>query len=159
FASASATLQVLVMPTTPEKGRQGLLGTWSETTHTGMSLIVGDDGALGFVAGDGRASTFVTTGVPLVGRAWYRLAASFDAETGAVVLIQEPLAGGHAVTVTRHLTLDPVPRPGPFLMAAWHRDHPDGRGRHAGCFNGRIEAPRAAARALSAEEIALAHSS
>jgi len=156
FATASVTLQALVMPTTPDKGRQALVGTWSETSHTGMSLVVGDDGAAGFIAGDGRTSTVVTTGVPMVARAWYRLAASFDAASGAVVLTQAPLDGGHGVTTVRHLALDPVPRQGPFLMAAWHRVHGDGRGHHAGCFNGRIEAPRIAGRALAADEIAMA---
>ncbi|MBT6204245.1 MAG: hypothetical protein P8Q36_13720 [Alphaproteobacteria bacterium] len=72
------TLQALVMPTTPENGRQGLLGTWSQSEHRGASLIVGDDGAAGLVIGDGKASVFVTTGVPMVKRAWYRLIASFD---------------------------------------------------------------------------------
>ena len=154
--SGGFTLQALVMPTTPGKGRQGVLGTWSETGHTGASLIVGDDGAAGLAVGDGIASAFVTTGVAMVARAWYRLAASFDPATGEVRLVQEPVDGGHGVRVTRRLTLDPVERPGQLLMAAWHRAHPDGRGTHAGCFNGRIEAPRVAARALSEDEISIA---
>ena len=154
FACVSLTLQALVMPTTPDKGRQAILGTWSASSHTGTSLIVGDDGALGLIAGDGRASTVVTTGVPMVARAWYRVSASFDAATGTAVLRQEPLDGGHGVCVRRALTLDPVGRDGPLLMAAWHNAHADGRGQHAGCFNGRIEAPRLSSRALDAAEIA-----
>ena len=69
FAHGGAfTLQALVMPTSPAKGRQGIVGTWSGSEHAGASLIVGDDGAAGLVAGDGRASVFVTTGEPMVPR-------------------------------------------------------------------------------------------
>ncbi len=154
FACASFILQALVMPTTPGKGRQGILGTWSESSHTGASLIVGDDGALGLIAGDGMASAIVTTGVAMATRAWYRVSASFDAATATVELRQAPLDGGHAVMVRRVLTLDPVGREGPLLIAAWHRAHADGRGYHAGWFNGRIEAPRLAATALDEAGIA-----
>ena len=81
FACASLTLQALVMPTTPDKVRQAILGTWSQSSHTGTSLIVGDDGALGLIAGDGRASTVVTTGVQR-----NRFAGSAD---GVEILINE----------------------------------------------------------------------
>ncbi len=148
------TLQALAMPTTPGKGRQGIVGTWSESAHTGVSLVVGDDGAAGLVAGDGAASVWITAGAPMAARAWYRLAACVDAANGTVTLIQEPLAGGRRVERTADLPLDPAACEGPLLMAAWRRD--DGGGRHAGCFNGRLEAPRVASRALDAAEVALA---
>jgi N,N-dimethylformamidase len=151
------TLQATVMPTTPDKGRQGILGTWSETEHRGASLIVADDGSAGLVVGDGNASVFVSTGQRLVKRAWFRLAASYDAASGEVVLIQDPLGGGHRVVRRTRLPLDHAGRPGPLLMAAWHCAHADGRGYHAGCFNGRIEAPRIAAQALSIDDIGAAH--
>jgi N,N-dimethylformamidase len=150
------TLQALVMATTPENGRQGIIGTWSQTEHTGASLVVGDDGAAGLVVGDGKASVWITTGVPLVKRAWYRLAASYDRTSGSAVLVQEPLDGGHGTTRTVALPVEPTGRAGPLLMAAWHHEHDDGRGYHAGCFNGRIEAPRLAGCALEGEAIALA---
>ncbi len=150
------TLQALVMPTTPEKGRQGILGTWSESEHRGASLIVGDDGSTGLVVGDGKASAFVTTGQPMVKRAWYRLAAIYDPSHGDVLLVQEPLDGGHRVERRVTLPLDCSGRAGALLMAAWHCAHDDGRGYHGGCFNGRIEAPRIAGRAFSPEEIVLA---
>jgi len=150
------TLQALVMPTTPGKGRQAILGTWSETTHTGASLAVGDDGAAALVAGNGKASTWVTTGVPMAPRAWYRLAASVDAAGGTVTFVQEPLSGGHPVVHTAALPFDITGNEGPLLMAAWHHVHADGRGLHAGCFNGRIEAPRLSSRALDRDGISLA---
>ena len=152
------TLQALVMPTSPAKGRQGIVGTWSGSEHAGASLIVGDDGAAGLVAGDGRASVFVTTGEPMVPGAWYRVGAAFDPETGAVDLIQQALDTGRSSDRTVPMPVHPEPRQSPLLIAAWHRSHEDGRGSHDGCFNGRIEAPRVSRRALSRDEIATAES-
>jgi len=148
------TFQALVMPTTPGKGRQAIMGTWSESEQAGASLILAEDGSLGFVAGDGHRSAMASTGVAMARRAWYRVAAAFDAERMEVTLTQEPLFGGKPVNFTAPLGLAPKDRRESFLLAAWHRAHDDGRGCHAGCFNGRIEAPRVARRALDATEIA-----
>ncbi len=147
----AVTLQALVMPTTPLKGRQGILGTWSASAHTGLSLVVGDDGAAGLAAGDGRASVFVTTGGAMVTGAWYRVTATFDPGTGVAALHQRALDGDRALERRVRLPLVPVPREGPLFLAAWHRDHGDGRGCHDGCFNGRIEAPRVASGALQSD--------
>ena len=147
------TLQALVMATTPGVRKQGLLGTWSETGQTGASLILAEDGSLGFVAGDGGRSAMVSTGVPLSRRAWYRVAAVFDAASQTVTLHQAPLNGGKPHTTTVPLALKPAPAAGKFLMAAWHHDHTDGRGYHAGCFNGRLEAPGALSRPMGENDL------
>ncbi|MBN35222.1 MAG: N,N-dimethylformamidase [Rhodospirillaceae bacterium] len=152
-AAGGFTLQALVMPTTPSKGRQGLLGTWSETEHCGASLIVADDGSAGLIVGDGKASTLVSTGASMVPRAWYSLAVSYDPAGNTVTIRQTPLDGGRSVEITKTLLLDPAGRTGPLIMAAWHRAHPDGRGVHAGCFNGRLEAPRIVTRCLDAADV------
>ncbi|MEM7123091.1 MAG: N,N-dimethylformamidase beta subunit family domain-containing protein [Pseudomonadota bacterium] len=148
------TLQALVMPTTPGSRKQGLLGTWSETGQTGASLILAEDGSLGFVAGDGDKSAMVSTGVPLSRRAWYRVAAVYDDEGQTVRLHQEPLNGGKPLVTTAPLALAPVPGDGKFLIAAWQHAHPDGRGYQAGCFNGRVEKPCVSTLALDVEELA-----
>ena len=135
------TLQALVMATMPGGGKQGLLGTWSETGQKGASLILAEDGSFGFIAGDGGKSAMVSTGVPLSRRAWYRVAAVFDAASQSVTLHQEPLNGGELHVMTAPLALRPVSTDGKFLIGAWHCEHTDGRGYHAGCFNGRLEAP------------------
>jgi N,N-dimethylformamidase len=147
-------LQALVMPTTPGGKRQAIMGTWSETDQTGASLIVAEDGSLGFVAGDGHRSVVVSTGVTMTRRAWYRAAAVFDVERYEVTLYQEPLFGGKSDVFAAPLGLVPVEGKGPFLIAAWHRAHDDGRGMHAGCFNGRIEAPRVTNLPLGAADLA-----
>ncbi len=148
------TLQALVMATTPGSGKQGLLGTWSETGQAGASLILAEDGSLGFVAGNGKKSAMVSTGVPLSRRAWYRVAAVYEADRQTVTLYQHPLAGGKPVVATAPLALTPASAGGIFLMAAWQRDHVDGLGYHAGCFNGRLETPRVVRRPVDEAEIA-----
>ncbi len=150
------TLQALVMPTTPQMGRQGIIGTWSESDHTGASLIVGDDGAAGLVAGNGHASVVATTGEAMVAGAWYRIAAILDPEAGTMRLFQQALDTGLPVLRRIAVAFPPVLRETRWLMAAWHRDAGDGRGYHAGCFNGRIEAPRVACRAFTPDEVIIA---
>jgi len=153
---AGFTFQALVMATTPGRGRQAIMGTWSETGEAGASLILAEDGSLGFVVGDGHRSAMASTGVALARRAWYRVAAVFDAERQAVALYQWPLSGGKPVSFDAPLGLAPQARHESFLFAAWHHAHGDGRGTHAGCFNGRIEAPRVADRPFDETDLARA---
>ena len=51
---ASFTLQAYVWPTTPGRGRQALVGTWSEAERRGFGLGLDEDGALELRLGDGR---------------------------------------------------------------------------------------------------------
>lgn len=39
--STGATLACYLMPTTPEKGRQAIMGHWNEATQTGIGLEIG----------------------------------------------------------------------------------------------------------------------
>lgn len=154
----SFTVQAIVWPTTPGRGRQALLGTWSEAGKRGFGLMLDEKGALEFRLGDGRSAAQLGTGVKLLARRWYLVAASFDAATGRIVLYQEPLAtksfdGAEPVRaeVETKVRLDGTALP--FLFAAWHRgtaDHPTAYGnlRVGGHYNGRIDRPRLAHRAL-----------
>src|SRR5262249_30739042 len=77
--AGSFTLLAYVLPTTPKKGRQAIMGTWCEPDQTGYGLEIGDDGALALRigAGPGR-TTVISSGVPM-SRRWYLAAATFDA--------------------------------------------------------------------------------
>jgi N,N-dimethylformamidase len=160
---ASFTVQAMVWPTTPTKGRQALLGTWSESAGAGFGLMLDESGALELRIGDGAGGVFrLASGQKLVTRKWYLVAASFDAATGEAVLYQEPLAArGFApsapVRVARRTDIRPAPR-GAFLFAAWHRGEtamptPYGHLVAGGHYNGRIDRPRLAGRALDRAEI------
>jgi N,N-dimethylformamidase len=116
----------MVWPTTPAKGRQALLGTWSEEKAAGFGLMLDESGALELRIGDGAGGVFrLASGQPLLTRKWYLVAASFDAATGEAVLTQEPLAArGFApsapVRIARRSDVRPAARAA-VLFAAWHR--------------------------------------
>ena len=160
----SWTLRVFVWPTTPGRSRQGLLGAWSEPAQRGFGLFLDEDGAPEVRIGDGKGGVArLGTGAPLLERRWYLLAARFDAATGTLELHQSPLT---------EKTFDPAPavvvadvtavRPDcgglPFLFAAWYEgpceapslDRPLRAGGH---YNGKLDRPRLARRALSPVEM------
>ena len=156
--AGSFTLATYVMPTTPDKGRQAIMGTWAEATQSGFGLEIGDDGTLTFRigAGPGRVAS-VSSNAKLVARRWYFAAASFDAETGRMTLWQEPVprhdfhAEADAV-VAAAATVKAAPG-GPLTFAAWSSGAVGGPSCWGGLgftcnFNGRIDSPRLAALAL-----------
>jgi N,N-dimethylformamidase len=152
---SSFTLQAYVWPTTPRKGRQALLGAWSEGEGRGFGLALDERGAPEVRVGDGRGGIArLSTGRPLLERRWYLVAASLDAESGRLELHQEPVADQtfhpegpvHASDVT---VVRPDGRGLPFLLAAWQAGE-----RASGHYNGKIDAPRLAARALDRAAIA-----
>ena len=151
------TLQVFIQPTRvpmrPSPRRQVVMGTWAEDRGDGIALMLDEDGALALLVG--RA--LVTTGVPLTARRWYHVAASVDLPAGTVTLRQTPLAD-HApsleqpAAVTAAIRASPSP-PGDFFLGAARLGIEDGRRRTTWHFNGKIDRPTLARRALSAAEL------
>jgi N,N-dimethylformamidase len=153
----SFTLQKMVWPTTPGRGRQALLGTWCEQTGTGFGLYIDEAGALAVCVGAG-SGTFecLSTGTPLVGRQWYAAAASFDADSGELRVFQRPLnvgpGVGDAVSARKTVSIELVHRePVPLLMEA--QAEAPGAALVGAHFNGKLDRPRVARRALSQTEI------
>jgi N,N-dimethylformamidase len=88
----SFTLQCYIFPTTPEKGRQGLVTKWVETTSSGYGLFIDEQGCLSAEIGDGKGLvTRLSSEKPLLRKVWYLAAVSYDARTGRVTLYQEPV--------------------------------------------------------------------
>jgi len=78
----SFTVQAFIWPTTPDRGEQTLIASWSESGQSGMALSIAADGgglALTLGGGRGKVETF-KTGRALLAHEWYFVAASFDAE-------------------------------------------------------------------------------
>jgi len=154
----SFTLQVFVWPTTPGRGRQALLGTWSEPQGAGLGLGLDDDGALSLRIGDGRGAVEeIASGVPLLPRRWYLVAGGYDAETGELSLLQMPVADASfhaepAVRLRQASKVRPADRAAPFLVAAWDAGGAAGFAA-GGHFNGKLDRPRLARRALAEGEI------
>src|SRR5260370_12258334 len=55
----SFSLQAFIWPTLSGRGRQAILGNWSETLGSGFGLMLGADGALELRLGDGEAAPCV----------------------------------------------------------------------------------------------------
>ncbi len=151
------TLQAFIHPTRvpvrPEPPRQVIMGTWAEDRGAGFALMLDETGALAFLV----ATTVVSTGTPLTGRRWYHVAASVDLVAGTVTLRQTPLADHtpsleRPVAVTATVRATPPPA-GDFFLGAARQTIEDGRLRTTWHFNGKIDRPTLARRALTPAEL------
>ena len=159
-ALARFTLQALIQPTRvpvrPSPRRQVIMGTWAEDRGSGFALMLDETGALALLVG----AALVSTGAPLTARRWYHVAASVDLVVGTVTLRQTPLAD-HApsleppVAVTTTLRAAPPPA-GDFFLGAARDALEDGRLRTTWHFNGKIDRPTLARRALAPAELVAA---
>ncbi|MGY8995429.1 MAG: N,N-dimethylformamidase beta subunit family domain-containing protein, partial [Alphaproteobacteria bacterium] len=164
-ALATFTLDITLWPTTPVGHEQAVMGVWDAKRQAGFLLSIGPEGAaLTTGDGSGTVSRTATKGL-LTAREWYRVTASHDAETGQVIVSQEPCnvdGRGESARQTSgtHETGPALHGDVPFLVGtAW-----GGLGNADGicpvmCFNGKVETPRVAdtvADALSAADCLLA---
>ena len=139
-------LQAWIYPTTPQQGRQGLLGNYGG--DAGYGLFINEGGALELRIGFGDRVEKVSTGVALTAAHWYFVTASYDAASGEIRLHQRRQAYGPAAEATIQRTIAPSAidaRTADFLIAA--------RGQQSGeidaHFNGKIDHPRLYDRALT----------
>jgi N,N-dimethylformamidase len=143
---SSFTLAATIWPTTPNKGRQGIVAKYDPALTAGFALFIDADGA-GALAGD----VTVSAGKPLRERAWYRVWASFDAASKLLSVGQAPLAPAFGIdeAASSVRAVDSVPlldSAAPLLIAAF------GGEPLSGHYNGKIERPWLASRALSAPD-------
>lgn len=156
---SSFTVQAMIWPTTPHKGEQVLVGKWLERSKRGFELMIDAGGAVALRLGGGAGGgETVTTGKPLLEREWVFAAASFDAGTGRVAVYQEPLvryptvessAVRRKTTRLRGLGVSRAP----LVVAARLRAVRNGKPRTAAHYNGKIDSPRLADRALTRVEM------
>jgi N,N-dimethylformamidase len=156
--AAAGSLQAMIWPTLPGSAPQTLLGAFAEAAGAGYALGLDAAGCLTLRLGDGAGGLAeISTGVPLLAREWYRVFASWDAAGGVVRLVQQPLRpyarDDRAALREATVAVRPrVPAGTPFLLAAHDGGLDAGRRVPRGCFNGKIDRPRLAARALSEAE-------
>jgi N,N-dimethylformamidase len=149
FALRSFTLLAYIWPTTPRlPRRQVLLGGHD------YALGIDDGGMLSVHVG----GSTLAAGRPLLERHWYLVAASFDADTGEAWVGQRPLlryAAPGDTTAAAAAFLEARPGGvGGFRIAAGF----DRSGAVTALYNGKVDSPVVAARALSpAERDALIH--
>ena len=158
FTLDNLTLLAYIWPTLPKGGRQALLGTWNVDQQCGYGLSIGIDGALCFDIGDGITRHSLSTGVSLLERHWYLVAVSVDRARGDIWLAQRPLMRYPRDDTSAEISIRidvPAAMGERFRIAAATRQ-PDAPSRPRSdacdCYNGKLEAPLLARRALSAQE-------
>jgi N,N-dimethylformamidase len=145
------TLWAFIWPSTPDKGRQGLLTRWSIADDRGYALGISERGHVEFWVGDGERVDAVQAEVPLVARQWYLVGASYDPSSGIATLYQEPVENRYSNHLSKIVPLDLSAhvsetlriRPGdagrPFLWAGCH-DRNAMRGDFVShTYNGKID--------------------
>ena len=150
------TLHAFVMPTTPGKPGQGILGRYATASETGYALAIENGGLALRVGGE-----TVETGVPFYPWCWYSVAATFDG--GAVRLHARSVAngvnsllspivpiGGEA-SVEANVTAAPQDAGTPFTIGGLARDA--GSSWVDSHFNGKVDRPSVWSRALSEAEL------
>ncbi len=158
---SSFTLAAWIFPTMPTRAAQGLLTKRSERERVGYGLIIDDSGALALELGASGDTQRVSTGSPLRAGYWYFVAASFDAASGAVSLLQRPFPRWplDATDMSSDGRMDrsvQTSSEAPLVMGAWSANADDPLGT-AGHFDGKIESPvmlRSALTAAQLEELA-----
>ncbi len=155
----SLTLQAWVNPTTLQDGDQAIVAKWSAGEDAGYGLFVGSEGGLSFwIGNEAQGVRRVTSGTPMQAARWHFVAASYDAENGAVTLYQQPFrswpVGEGGVIVTRPVSIRSAGRNrAALLLGATGRSTNSGGDGVGNFFSGKIESPRVFGRALAAEEI------
>lgn len=166
----SFSLQAMIYPTTPDKGVQAVLSKWSNKDNTGYGLFVDENGAIALWIGDENGKIEkVSTNIALLKGAWYFVGASYDGDTRKVTVFQQSIIGKANgrfslrygmdkidKVVHADVSIKPHSRNGaPFLIAS---SYDTNNGRHhivTHKYNGKIDRPRVARKALSIQEMSL----
>jgi N,N-dimethylformamidase len=150
--SGAFTLHAFIFPTTPEAGRQTLLGRWSVDGVSGFALGINPSGHLEFWVGDGTRADAVAAEVKLIARVWYFVAVSFDPGSGRATLYQEAVINRYNSLLSKvvpydyrsHVSETLRVRPATagaaaFLIGGASERNP-ARGAFVGqCYNGKID--------------------
>lgn len=152
------SLQAMIWPTTPEKGRQVIMAKFRDRDKSGVALVISErDGSIGLVLGDGHGNEeTITTGKSLLTHEWYFVGVSYDAKTHEVALYQEPLVHyplvADAAEVHTKTKIAGLGRnQSPLMFGAFRSG--TGRTKLDGKYNGKIDSPRLANRVLSRAEM------
>ncbi|WP_416896372.1 MAG: N,N-dimethylformamidase beta subunit family domain-containing protein [Minwuia sp.] len=146
--SNGVTLAAWIWPTRPGNGVQTIIGCGD-----GICLNLDETGAAALQI----AGQTISTGAPLRPRYWYRVSASYDPASGEVTISQQPqsLSPGQAVSVHAAVRIAALQDAAPIRSS----DQPVtiaariSNGEAVAHFNGKIDRPRMAGRALDAAGI------
>lgn len=140
------TLMANVFPTLASAGRQAIMGTYSTSDHTGISLVL-EDGALALVVGDGRSSPMVRSSISPAEHRWTTVTVTYHPHSGAVTFYAQ---GMESKRLEEEFWAEEElecsvrgPSGGRHFYVGAARGEDDRGTEHPDlCFNGRIERPR-----------------
>jgi N,N-dimethylformamidase len=139
------------------RGIQGIITKWATPEKSGFALIIDQHGHIALQVGDGTGRVdLYSTGRALQRRRWYRVGAAFDAKSRRIRVFQQALApvpdieDSGSIEIWNMAALPSANR-APLVFAALGRDGP---ARFQDHFNGKIDSPRIASRALDDAECA-----
>ena len=148
-AMRSFTVTAWVFPTAPAGRLQGLISQWPESSDVpGFALVIGDDGVLRFwLRGQHGGLTEVSSGVPLLAASWSLVGASYDGDTGRVVVWQlpkVPSSDGRGQAIAEDVVDRPVhvTTGRPLVIGALSTDGPEVAAPIRGAYNGKVDSPR-----------------
>ena len=111
FNVSSFTIFAYIYPTTPvvdvegvNVGSQAIISKLDVQRETGYGIFINDEGelCLRIGHGSGKVEEF-STGKPLFRKIWYKVGASFDANSGKIMVFQRPFVtntnGGHGMSM------------------------------------------------------------
>jgi N,N-dimethylformamidase len=158
----SFTIQAMIWPTLPGGRRQVIASRWVNASRRGFALLLDDQGALAFEAGDGAGVARVGTDRPPPVRQWTFVAAAYDAASRTLRLHQDGAAstGWSPAPFTKEVQLSVAPRPepgSPLLIAASLGQWSEAALLAADHYNGKVDALRISDRALSRAEMEALH--
>lgn len=160
------TVHAFVWPTTPTRGRQGIVSRWADDVKAGWALAI-EDGVLVFSVGDGSGTvSSVVSDRPLFQEVWYSVTASYDPGDASLALRQESVVNrvnsvfGPIVPLDSDTTMTATSAavPGdatvPVIVAGLSESSGGDRTWCIAPFNGKIDAPKVYGRALDETESA-----
>lgn len=166
--TAPLTVQVLIAPTTPGRGEQGLVSKWDAVAGTGWALVLNESSQVELWVGDVDSEVQrIASGKPVLAGTWYLAAAILNVD-GTATVRQLPVVtrtnGRFAIatsldsttaTVTESLRVRPAADNGaPVILAGWSAGtSPTGHGLVEGHYNGKLDRPRLHGTALAEDDV------
>ena len=147
-----------IFATAPGGAEQGIVGKAEGPDGPGYSLVIDEAGMTAFRLSDGERTFQLRSDLAIAPRRWTFVAASWDAASGAVRLVQatsDALSPHWVQHAARRDAVSDVaaPETEADLLIAALAAAPGDETPFRACFNGKIDRPRVYARALSEDEI------
>ncbi|MGA0209926.1 MAG: LamG-like jellyroll fold domain-containing protein, partial [Candidatus Nanopelagicales bacterium] len=159
------TLWSFINPTTPDKGRQVVMGKFALHETAGYALGIDAHGRLAFWVGNGTDTDEIVSPVPLIHHTWYFVAASFNPRSGEAIVMHQAVVNpyngrlgkvapfDHRAVVEQKLRVKPRASSSSFMWGAAQNSATVRGLFREFSFNGKIDRSGVIDGALSVKEL------